>query len=427
MTATISETQRFTQAAVISTGRLTRLREAMTSVTGITASGAILVALAAVSWIVARLVGGRPLFLLSYGMIGVGLVCWLVGRRPLPLVGVRSDARRRMAEGERISMEINLTANRRLSTFILEEQVPPILGSPARVPIASLESGESVDHSYDLTLHRRGVYTLGPLVAKWGDPFGFTQRQAVLAEPFEVLVHPSVELVADRPLTRMFEDPPIRPPVSKPWPSGLEFYGMREYEPGDDLRRIVWRAYARTGKLLVRVSEQGITDKITIVLDQNRKFHSKGAISESFEAGVKAAASLGVRHLREGYSVTLEGTERRLTPPLRGGTSQMGMLDTLARVDMNREGLAEPIMRLVSDPSRDNHIIMITPRLDPESAGRLKLLVDRGASVLVAALMWDDEATETLGTAASLGCQVVEIRPGASLADALRHDVGAGR
>jgi hypothetical protein len=80
-------------------------------------------------------------------------------------------------------------------------------------------------------------------------------------------VHPRVEQVSDRPLSRQFEDPPIRPPVSKPWPSGFEFYGMREYVPGDDLRRIVWRASARTGKVMVREAEQGITDHVTVVLD----------------------------------------------------------------------------------------------------------------------------------------------------------------
>jgi len=47
--------------------------------------------------------------------------------------------------------------------------------------------------------------------------------------------------------------------VSKPWPSGLEFYAS-EYVPGDDLRGIVWRASARTGKVMVREAEQGITD-----------------------------------------------------------------------------------------------------------------------------------------------------------------------
>jgi uncharacterized protein (DUF58 family) len=422
----VSETKRFAQAAR-SASPFTRVRERVTRATGITSSGFVLLGVAVLSWVIARVVGGRPLFLLSYGTLAVFLACLAIGRKPLPIEGVRSDARPRLAEGETISMEVLLTAKRKLNTFILEERVPELLGDNARVPVASCEAGESIGHSYRLTLNRRGVYNLGPLVARWGDPFGFTQRERVLAEPFELLVHPSVEYVQDRPLTRMFEDPPIRPPISKPWPSGLEFYGMRKYEPGDDLRRIVWRAYARTGQLLVRESEQGITDKITVVLDTNRRFHSAGVISESFEAGVKAAASLGVRHLREGYNLTLEGNSKRMVPPLRGGNSQMMLLDTLARASLEREPLTDPIMRLVSDPSRDNHIVIITPRLDAEAASRLKLLLDRGASVLVAALLWEEDAAETLGTAASLGCQVVEIRPQVPLAVSFRREVGAGR
>ncbi|HZU74913.1 MAG TPA: DUF58 domain-containing protein [Acidimicrobiales bacterium] len=403
------------------------VRRAITRYTGLTPSGLALATACIACWLLARLIAGRALYLFSYGMAMVLVVAWLWGRRPLPLEGRRSDARPRMGEGETVAMEVGLVASRRLSTFILEERVPEALGSPARVPVAGLAAGDEVNHSYRLTCRRRGVYQLGPLVARWGDPFGLTQRETVLAEPFELLVHPGVEYVQDRPLTRLFEDPPIRPPVSKPWPEGLEFYGMHDYVPGDDIRRVVWRAFARTGRLLVRESEQGITDKITIILDLDSRYHSKGDVSESLEAGVKAAASLGVRHLREGYSVTLEGNSKRLAGPLRGGNSQMLFLDALARAEREREGVVEPIMRLVSDPSRDTHIVLITPRLDREAAARLNFLLQRGASVLVAALMWDEDAADTLGTAAALGCQVIEIRPGVPLAVAFRREVGAGR
>jgi uncharacterized protein (DUF58 family) len=344
------------------------------------------------------------------------------------LTGQRADARPRLREGETINMEVSLTAKRSLSTFILDEDVPERLGRPARVPIASLQGGESVSHNYRLTLTRRGVYRLGPLRARWGDPFGFTERQITLADPFEVLVHPSVDLVEDRPLTRLFEDPPIRPPVSKPWPTGMEFYGMRKYNPGDDLRRIVWRAYARTGQLLVRESEQGITDKITILLDNRRSHHSDdGPVSESFEMAVKAAASLGVRHLREGYSVTLELNEQRPVPPLRGGNSQMMFMDVLARASLTDKSIVDPVMRMVSDPSRDSHVVVITPYLTDEDAGRIRLLVDRGASVLIAVLVWDELDESTIERAAVIGAQVVEIRPRSNLAVAFRREVGMGR
>src|SRR5436190_11385788 len=424
--AAVSETRKFHSTARRRTG-WSRVLEQITRATSLKPIGLLVVATAMLFWTLARFVAGRPLFLMAYGLAILVVVCVLMSRRPLPLEGRRSDARPRLAEGETISMDVALTATRRLSTFILEERVPEGLGEAAQVPIATLESGDSVSHNYRLTCHRRGVYRLGPLIAKWGDPFGLVEREVVLAEPFELLVHPAVEYVQDRPLTRLFEDPPIRPPVSKPWPQGLEFYGMHEYTPGDDIRRVVWRAFARTGRLLVREAEQGITDKITIVLDLDERNHSKGVVSESFEAGVKAAASLGVRHLREGYSVTLEGNSQRLLAPARGGNSQMMLLDALARVGLERVPLVDSIMRLVGDPSRDNHVVIITPLLDKEAAARLNLLVQRGASVLVAALIWDEDSADTLGVAASLGCQVIEIRPGVPLAVAFRREVGAGR
>jgi uncharacterized protein (DUF58 family) len=246
--------------------------------------------------------------------------------------------------------------------------------------------------------------------------------------PFELLVHPRVELVSDRPLTRQFEDPPIRPPVSKPWPSGLEFYGMREYVPGDDLRRIVWRASARTGRIMVREAEQGITDKITIILDTDRTHHSNDGegLSESFEMGVRAAASLGVRHLREGYEVKFEANGGRLTRSLRGPSSQLLALDALARVELDRHSLTNCIMRLLGNAQRDAHNILITPKLGEREAAQLKLLLNTGVSILVVALLWDEASAETLGTAAALGCQVAGVHPGQDLSTALYQDIGAG-
>ena len=192
------------------------------------------------------------------------------------------------------------------------------------------------------------------------------------------------------------------------------------------MRRVVWRAFARTGQLLVREAEQGITDKITILLDQDMQHHSRGDVSGSFEAGVRVAASLGVRHLRDGFSVTLEGSEQRLLPVLRGGTSQMQLLDALAGLERVKAPLDDAIMRLVGGSIRNTHLVLITPRLDAGAAARLDLILQRGISVLVAALLWGEESAETLGRASSLGAQVVEIRPNVPLAVAFRRLVGAG-
>lgn len=424
--ASVTDARQFTDQAQAFDSLSARVLRGITKTTGLTVSGLILAGVSVLAWLLGRVVAGRPMFLLAYGGFFVLGMSWAIGRRPLPISGERSNPRSRRREGETISMEVKLTTERPVATFILEEQIPSMLGQNARIPVATLEPGEAVEHAYRLQCWRRGVYELGPLVARWGDPFGFTEREVVLCEPFEFLVHPSTEMVQDRPFTRLWEDPPVRPPLSKPWPSGMEFYGMREYQPGDDTRRVVWRAFARTGQLLVKEAEQGITDHVIIVVDAHRENHSEGTYSESFEAGIRAAASLAEWHLREGFSVTVETNTRRLVGPVRGPSARMAILDELARLELEDEPVTEAINRIVFERGRDAHVVVITPLLEHRSAGSLELLIQRGRSVLVVALLWDELAAETLSAAARLGCQVAEVRPNAPLAIAFRNVVGGG-
>jgi len=403
--------------------RVARLRRAL----GVTRYGAIAFVGFIALWTIGAVVAGKAMYIFAYGLLLLFVMSFFISPK-LRLEGERAGLFPRASEGDRLEVDLRLVARRRGSTFILEERVPARLGSTVRVPINRLSSGKEVTHSYSVRCSRRGVYQVGPLVAVAGDPLGLRQKETIVAEPFELLVHPRVELVSDRPLTRQFEDPPMRPPVSKPWPSGLEFYGMREYVPGDDLRRIVWRATARTGKVMVREAEQGITDKITIILDTDRGSHSRDGegLSESFEAGIRAAASLGVRHLREGYEVTIQTNAGPLTRKLRGPEQQLMLLDSLARLELSREPLESVIRRLLSNGQRDAHNILITPRLGPAEAARLQLLLKTGVSILVVALLWDEENADTVGVAASLGCQAVSLRPGQDLASALYAPIGAG-
>lgn len=413
-------------ADALAPGAMRRRTEEVKRRTGLRVYGVVALLGAIFVWLLAKIVAGTAMYLFAYGLVMLFGVCFFLAPRNLKLTGERAGLFPRAHEGDRLEVEVSLEAKRGVSTFVLEERVPERLGQPVRVPITKLNGGEKLSHRYSVRCTRRGVYEIGPLVAIKGDPLGMTQRETLIAEPFELLVHPRIEVVSDRPLTRAFEDPPIRPPVSKPWPSGLEFYGMREYQPGDDLRRIVWRASARTGKIMVREAEQGITDKISIILDTDRSFHSRDGegLSESFEMGVRAAASLAVRHLREGYEIKVETNAGPLTRSLRGAQQQLPLLDAFAKVEMNREPLGTLIKRMLGNAQRDAHMVLITPHLGPGEAAQLKLLLNKGVSVLVVALLWDEDNADTAGRAASLGCQVASIRPGGDIASALFNSAG---
>jgi uncharacterized protein (DUF58 family) len=393
---------------------------------GLTVPGAAVTGLAVLVWWAARATGARAIYFLAYGGLAVMAMSWMSGRRAVRLLVDRSELPLRMRCGQTIDVSVTIGADRRATTVVIEETVPPELGQTAHIPIAAISPGETLEHTYVLKPTLRGVYEVGPAAAVWSDPFGLTVHRHDLAEPVEVLVHPATERVHDRVLTRMWEDPPVRPPVSKPWPVGFEFYGMRDYVPGDDLRRVVWSVLARSGRMMVRESEQGITDKIVVYVDNHAEFHSPGTPSVTFESAVSTAASLGTRHLDDGFSVSLYAGQGVVAAGLRGGRAKMELLDALARMRMDGEALADAGRHLITSVQGRVHMVVLTPRLDDAAAARLRMLIDRGASVVVATLLWDETDPLSSARAAALGCQVVELRAGLPLEVAFAHGVGAG-
>jgi uncharacterized protein (DUF58 family) len=394
----------------------------------LTVTGGVVLLVCVVAWFLARALGARALFLLVYlGVLAV-IVSWVVTRRRPALVVDRSDIALRMREGQPATVTLTVRAERRVTTVVVEESLSRELGPTVQVPIASLSTSSEHAHRYTFTPTRRGVYRIGPTAAVWSDPFGLTVHRVDLAGAVEVIVHPATEPVHDRVLARMWEDPPIRPPVSKPWPTGFEFYGMRDYVPGDDLRRVVWSAVAKTDRMLVRESEQGITDRVSIIIDTDREWHSPGDPSDTFETAIKAAASLGAHHLGEGFSVSLLAGGNRLATRLRGGAaSRIALLDELARLELNRYPLRDAGADMLTEARRGSHLVILTPHLDREVAGTLRLALERGSSVTVAALVWDESDPQLLARAAAIGCEVVQIPAGSSLEAVFAHQIlGAG-
>jgi uncharacterized protein (DUF58 family) len=370
-------------------------------------------------------ISSRGMTLLGYGLGMVLAVSWLLGRRNLEVDAERSGFPPRVRTKRQVDVELSLTAKRRITGIILEEVLDAHLGAPVRVPVPVLPGGETMQHGYAFVPRQRGVYRVGPMVAEWSDPFGFTRRRQQIAEAVEIIVHPATEGVVDRITSREWEDPPIRPPVSKPWPVGFEFYGMREYQDGDDPRRIVWRALAQYGTYMVKESEQGITDRVAIYLDTDVAAHSPGADSDTFEVAVQVAASLGDRHLNDGFQVTLHRNSARIAANLRGGTKRIPLLDHFARVEREKFPLVTAMDRLVTDPQRNSHNIIVTPAVSQDVAARIRLLAGRGTSVILVLVLWDDTDPMTLHRASGLGCPVVEVTAGVALQTVFQHVVMA--
>ena len=70
----------------------------------------------------------------------------------------------------------------------------------------------------------------------------------------------------------------------------MEFMDHREYQPGDDLRRLDWSAYARSDKMIVKLYRQEVCPHLDVVLDGSRSMALPG--TQKLRAGAALAAAL---------------------------------------------------------------------------------------------------------------------------------------
>src|SRR5204863_139235 len=152
------------------------------------------------------------------------------------------------------------------------------------VPV--LGPGAMAEARYDLPTGRRGVIAVGPLALTVGDALGLAQRRIEAAGTARLVVHPRIHPVRALPGSGTAED---RRGSARPAraPRGDDFFALREYEVGDDLRRVHWRSTARLGDLMLRQDELRFGEVATVLLDTRARAHR----GDSFERALEVAAS----------------------------------------------------------------------------------------------------------------------------------------
>jgi len=141
---------------------------------------------------------------------------------------------------------------------------------------------------------------------------------------------------------------------------------MREYQTGDDLRRIHWPSVARHNRLMIRQDESARRSLATLFLDT--RVSSLGqAHSPAFEKAVSAAASVGVHLSRSGYALRLAAAGTRPLP-----MSEEGFLEALAAVSHTpSKPLASMLVPIRSSAVADTTLAVVTSPLAAAEIGSL--------------------------------------------------------
>ncbi len=169
----------------------------------------------------------------------------------------------------------------------------------------TLWSLQRLTHYHHMRCLARGCYLIGPLHLRSSDPFGWFEREMTLPQATCLIVYPLVVplevfgLARLRPLGEYvtshhsLEDP-------------LWLAGVREYQTGDDPRRIHWKATAHTGTLQSKLYEHTSSPRMLILLDTwNHSSVWMGADREMQELTITVATSLATWALDEDVQVGL--------------------------------------------------------------------------------------------------------------------------
>jgi len=246
---------------------------------------------------------------------------------------------------------------------------------PDRRMVTGVFDGEGLLHvEYTVEPPHRGAYRFGPIDLRCWRPGGWLIRQVRIRADEAAAVYPDVlaikryELMLRRGMRIMAGLRRARPPGAT-----TAFAGLRDYLPGDELRRISWKATARRDSPVVMEVEAERGQQAIIAIDCGRLMTAPAGLLSKLDHAVNAALLLAWVAQSQGDKVgmmTFSDSVRRFVAPQRG-PAQVTQLNKVLydiRPEYTEPDFAEAFSHLALRVSRRSLVIVLTDVLDPEAS-----------------------------------------------------------
>lgn len=172
--------------------------------------------------------------------------------------------------------------------------------------------------------------------------------------------------------------------------SSIEFSEHKIYTPGDDVRHIDWRAFAKTERIQVKQFEDETNLTVELLLDHSGSMnYSSGSYGTKLEYARRIAAALAYLALRQADATGLTTFAHTVTDELPARASSSHLLEVLRRlVSLNGDGatrLDRSIERFANRSRRPSLVVILTDLLDPSGdlLASFRRLVARRHDVVV--------------------------------------------
>jgi uncharacterized protein (DUF58 family) len=365
--------------------------------------------------------------LLRVGILAVALpvVAMLLTRgRRVNLAADHQALPERLRPGTFGTIRLLLTnaAGSRTRPLEVVEPATSDLSPGVRCLLPPLKAGTTGVVTYPLSAVRRGRFVIGPPRVRVADPFGLWEDNRVIPARTEVMVVPRVVPLTGMPASAGARSAATGQAVTGST-GGDPDVGIRQYNPGDDIRTIHWRASARHDELMVRIEEPVSHGGTTVLLDHRAAAHRGIGASSSLEVAVTLAASVSLHLLDGDYQLRLIGHTGAVIAA--GNDIADDVLAGLADVDADVVGELLPAAVQTA-----GLLVAVLGDLEPTTARRLiaaKPRSSRGVALLLDVAEWDPaggashQVAATANLFAAAGWRVVVVRSGGDLGDIWRR------
>ncbi len=329
-----------------------------------------------------------PLLALTLPLIVYLGMAFLSRPTALNVTIVREMQADRISENEPVPITLTLTnRGENIAELLVEDLLPGTLRvlEGRHQTLVPLPPNAVIELKYSVT-GTRGLHQISGVRLTAGEHFGLFKKEEMIEAPDEILILPQItrlRRVEIRPRqTRVYSGPiPTRQGGS-----GVEFFGVREYQPGDPLRWINSRASARhTNALFINEFQQERVADVGLILDAREQADVVSTEGSLFEHDVRASAALADAFLNAGNRVGLFIYGRTLdwTFPGYGKVQREKIFRALAGARLGGGQVFEKLEHLPTRlfPAR-SQLVFISPLL-PQDMEELVKLYAYGYRVLV--------------------------------------------
>ena len=319
---------------------------------------------------------------------------WVSGHSDLEITRTINGTETTMAnvyKGDDVIVELTISNNsyRRTQQLEVFDNVPHEMKMRQGINQMrmNLGPGQSARIKYRVRCPLRGHYTLGPVSVRYRNVFNLFANESKVQDRTDITVFPQV---------REIEEALLRSDVPKmytgattlktPGP-GMEFYSLREYLPGDAFRSINWKAFARTGELMVNEKTRDAVTDVFIILDTRDVSRIGTVLKNPLEMGTIAAASISSYFIRRRDSVALVTYGERMDylSPETGDNQGYKVLSNLAAVRAKGSMPLQAVTNAMSSRMSRGSPVFIISSLegDGTTLPAIRNLAARGHEVIV--------------------------------------------